>query len=46
MEEIPLKTVRPFYIDEICLQDTGISCDARHEQEVVSYVKEKVKQMK
>ncbi|EDV26195.1 uncharacterized protein TRIADDRAFT_24372, partial [Trichoplax adhaerens] len=45
VEEIPLNTVRPFYIDELCLQETGISCDERHEQEIVSYVKKKIESM-
>ena len=41
MEPIPLCTVRPFVLDTVVLSQTGI--DPRQEEEVVSYLVEKVR---
>eukprot|EP00039_Didymoeca_costata_P004820 m.76395 g.76395 ORF g.76395 m.76395 type:complete len:633 (+) comp12554_c0_seq1:227-2125(+) len=43
MEKLPLRTVRPFYIDEVCLEDEDL--DPTKPQTVETFLKQKVQEM-
>lgn len=46
MKKLKLETVRPFYLEEIVLSDTGINADDRNaNKKVIDYVSEKVTAM-
>jgi len=46
LEKIPLKTVRPFYFEDICLSATDIKADdVFHEKKVLKFCRERVEHL-